>query len=208
MIGDQQGPGAATGVVVQDLLPSGYTFVSKTVFNGTYDETTGVWTVGKLSLNQNATLFVNATVNATGNYDNVATRTASTPTDPNSGNDTRDGDGDAVAGGGHRDVDDDRQRDADDRRGRSQFVIGATNNGPGAATGSWCRTCCRRDIPSGRRRCSTALTMRPPVCGQWATSRQPDAPLLINATIKSTGAYNNVATRTASNACDTNGRQR
>ena len=36
----------AQGVVVQDLLPSGYTFVSKAVYNGTYDEATGVWTVG------------------------------------------------------------------------------------------------------------------------------------------------------------------
>src|SRR5205814_1566453 len=82
------GPGAASGIVVQDLLPTGYTFVSKTVFNGTYDETTGVWSVGSLTLGQTGTLVVNATVKVTGPYNNTATRTASTPTDPNAGNDS------------------------------------------------------------------------------------------------------------------------
>ncbi len=80
------GPGVASGVVVQDLLPSGYTFVSKAVFNGSYDEATGVWTVGGLNLNQIATLSITATVKTTGSYDNTATKTASTPTDPNAGN--------------------------------------------------------------------------------------------------------------------------
>ena len=82
------GPGAAAGVVVQDLLPAGYTFVSKGVYNGSYDEATGVWTVGNLSLNQQATLVINATVKATGPYNSTATRTASTPTDPAAANDS------------------------------------------------------------------------------------------------------------------------
>jgi uncharacterized repeat protein (TIGR01451 family) len=81
------GPGAASGIVVQDLLPSGYTFVSKTVFNGNYDETTGVWAVGGLSVNQVGTLLINTTVNSTGAYNNVATRTASSPSDGNNAND-------------------------------------------------------------------------------------------------------------------------
>ena len=80
--------------MVQDLLPAGYTFVSKTVFNGRYNEATGVWTVGNLSLNQTATLVINATVKATGPYNNTATKTASTPTDPNAANNSCDGDGD------------------------------------------------------------------------------------------------------------------
>ncbi len=82
------GPGVATGVVVQDLLPSGYTFVSKIPYNGSYDETTGVWTVGPLSLNQIGQLVIYATVKASGSYNNTATRTASTPADPVAANDS------------------------------------------------------------------------------------------------------------------------
>ena len=41
------GPDAATGVQVTDLLPAGLTFVSRaTASQGTYDDVTGVWTVG------------------------------------------------------------------------------------------------------------------------------------------------------------------
>ena len=71
---------------MQDLLPSGYTFVSKTVFNGTYDETTGIWSVGNITATGIAQIFINATVKATGNYTNTATRTASSPTDTVAGN--------------------------------------------------------------------------------------------------------------------------
>ena len=40
------GPDAATGIVVDDLLPSGTTFVSATASHGTYAQGTGVWTLG------------------------------------------------------------------------------------------------------------------------------------------------------------------
>ena len=42
----QPGPGAATGVQVTDLLPAGLTFVSATPSQGSYDNVSGVWTVG------------------------------------------------------------------------------------------------------------------------------------------------------------------
>jgi len=56
------------------------------VFNGSYDETTGVWNAGSIGSGGAALLIVRATVNATGNYTNTATRTASFPTDPVAGN--------------------------------------------------------------------------------------------------------------------------
>ena len=44
-----QGPDAATGVQVTDLLPAGLTFVSATPSQGSYISGTGVWTVGTVS---------------------------------------------------------------------------------------------------------------------------------------------------------------
>ena len=43
------GPDAATGVQVTDLLPAGLTFVGATPSQGSYDNVSGVWTVGTVS---------------------------------------------------------------------------------------------------------------------------------------------------------------
>ena len=50
------GPNAATGVTVTDKLPSGLKFVSAT--GGTYNATTGVWTIGNLANGATATLKI------------------------------------------------------------------------------------------------------------------------------------------------------
>jgi hypothetical protein len=81
------GPRDADGVVVNDLLPSGYTYVSSTVSTGTYNNVTGVWTIGNLNNGTNAALTITATVKATGNYANTATITGNQP-DPNPNNNT------------------------------------------------------------------------------------------------------------------------
>ncbi|MEI3790623.1 MULTISPECIES: DUF6923 family protein [unclassified Chryseobacterium] len=62
-----------TNVIVNDLLPSGYTYVSSTTSTGTYNSGTGVWTVGSLNAGASATLQVNAIVKSTGSYMNTAT---------------------------------------------------------------------------------------------------------------------------------------
>ena len=64
-----QGPSGATGVTVEDQLPSGYTFVSS---DGAYDANTGIWTIGGLAEGESTELNITATVNATGDYVNVA----------------------------------------------------------------------------------------------------------------------------------------
>ncbi|WP_213196748.1 DUF11 domain-containing protein [Cloacibacterium caeni] len=78
-----------SNVTVNDLLPSGYTYFSHTASTGTYVPGTGVWTIGNLNDQANATLTITAIVNATGNYNNTATiSTTSGIADPNTTNNT------------------------------------------------------------------------------------------------------------------------
>jgi len=66
------GPGAATGVVVTDELPNGYTYVSSDATVGTFDAATNTWTVGSLANSASATLTITARVLAAGDYINYA----------------------------------------------------------------------------------------------------------------------------------------
>ena len=79
IVANNQGPSTATGVNVNDLLQTGYTFVSSTVTAGTYDNVTGVWAIGNLADGTIQTLTVTATVKATGNYANTATISGAQP---------------------------------------------------------------------------------------------------------------------------------
>ena len=74
------GPTNATGVTIKDLLPNGLTFISaNTNGTGTYNPTTGIWTIGNLNNGQNATLTITATVN-NGNTNNTIINTATLQT--------------------------------------------------------------------------------------------------------------------------------
>ena len=42
------GPARVTGLVVQDLLPAGLSFVSASASQGSYADATGAWTIGTL----------------------------------------------------------------------------------------------------------------------------------------------------------------
>ena len=56
------GPSTAENVVVYDVLPSGVIFGSSTASQGSYDENTGVWTVGTINSGSSATLGITVTV--------------------------------------------------------------------------------------------------------------------------------------------------
>ncbi|MDT0558503.1 gliding motility-associated C-terminal domain-containing protein [Ichthyenterobacterium sp. W332] len=90
------GPDAATGVEVVDLLPIGFDFILFSATSGTYDETTGLWTVGTVGAGETESLFIDVLVNApTGapnEYLNIAEVTASDVIDPNSTPNNDDGD--------------------------------------------------------------------------------------------------------------------
>ncbi|MDQ6473090.1 gliding motility-associated C-terminal domain-containing protein [Flavobacterium sp. LHD-80] len=78
------GPQETNGVIVTDLLPSGYTYVSYSATNGTYNPITGLWTIGILPVSTSHTLQITATVNPSGDYVNIAEVTTSTVPDPDS----------------------------------------------------------------------------------------------------------------------------
>lgn len=78
------GPQEANGVTVTDLLPSGYTYVSYSATTGSYNPTTGLWTVGNMPVSDSYTLQITALVNDSGNYTNSAEITASSQPDPDS----------------------------------------------------------------------------------------------------------------------------
>jgi len=78
------GPDPATGVEVTDHLPSGFTYVSSAPSQGTYDNTTGIWSIGNLAVNATVTLTMTVTVNASGTYVNMAQISASSLIDPDS----------------------------------------------------------------------------------------------------------------------------
>ena len=63
-VGSQECTSRATGVEVTDLLPSGVTYVSRTLTQGTYSSGTGVWVVGSVASGGSATLTLTATVDA------------------------------------------------------------------------------------------------------------------------------------------------
>src|SRR5204862_534750 len=81
------GPSTATSVQVSDSLPTGLTFVGATPSQGSYDATTGIWTVGTLAAGAIQTLTLQASVGsaATGGATNTATVSSAT-FDPTSAN--------------------------------------------------------------------------------------------------------------------------
>jgi uncharacterized repeat protein (TIGR01451 family) len=80
------GPDEATGVVVNDGLPSGLTFVSATVSEGTYDPTSGTWEVSQIAPGHTQTLTITALVASHRGQVNTAAVTHSDQFDPNLAN--------------------------------------------------------------------------------------------------------------------------
>ena len=79
------GPDDATGVTVQDALPSGLTYVSST--GGSYDSSSGAWTVSALANGMTSALTIVARVTRTGMMTTTATISGD-QSDPVSGNNT------------------------------------------------------------------------------------------------------------------------
>ena len=83
------GPATTTDVRVRAAFPAGYTFTAKSAFAGSYDETTGIWTIGPMVNGAGVSLAIVGTVNGTGPYDLTATIIETSTPDPNLANNTR-----------------------------------------------------------------------------------------------------------------------
>ncbi|MEI6575201.1 MAG: Ig-like domain-containing protein, partial [Bacteroidota bacterium] len=83
------GPSAATGITVTDVLTSGYTYVSNTTPTvGSFTYSSGIWNIASLANGGTATLTITATVNISGNYTNTATVGTPNQTDRDLSNNT------------------------------------------------------------------------------------------------------------------------
>ncbi len=85
------GPNNTTGVIVDDLLPAGTTFVSYTASQGIYTSGSGLWDIGAVNKLDSVTLDITATLNVgTGGstITNTASLNSSGLSDPNSPNDS------------------------------------------------------------------------------------------------------------------------
>jgi len=81
------GPSGALNVVVTDLLPNGYTYVSHTTLEGTFDNITGIWQIGDIAYPGSASLVINVQVNLPGgNYLNKVKITSYDTFDPDTEN--------------------------------------------------------------------------------------------------------------------------
>ncbi|MEC4003026.1 DUF11 domain-containing protein [Flavobacterium sp. SUN052] len=80
------GTGDSVSTQVNDLLPTGYTYVSDNG-GGAYNSASGVWTIGNLANGASTSIQITASVKGTGNYNNSASVSGAL-TDPNSANNT------------------------------------------------------------------------------------------------------------------------
>ena len=88
LVATNNGPSDGTGIIVTDLLPSGYTYVSATPpAETTYTAATGIWNIGALTNGSSSTLTITARVNGSGIYTNSAT-ISGTENDAVTGNNT------------------------------------------------------------------------------------------------------------------------
>jgi uncharacterized repeat protein (TIGR01451 family) len=192
--GINDGPGLATDVVINDLLPAGLGLVSFTPSVGAYDPATGNWTIPSLPLGpppQPATLTVVATVDTAAVFTNAATLTALRQPDTNPANNTASVTLNPVAP--TTDVAVNLFVDSPTVRvGQSAiFTISATNNGPQPATGVTIR-----DILPSRLQFVSTDGAYNPADGIWTVgSLAVGQTVSVNITVQATaiGSFQNTA---------------
>jgi uncharacterized repeat protein (TIGR01451 family)/gliding motility-associated-like protein len=181
------GPSNATGVKALDKLPSGYSYVSDNG-NGSYNSSTGEWTIGSLNNGASVSINITAIVDAFGDYLNLATVTGDQH-DPDGDNDT---DGVTLTNLSNLSISKTVDNSSPNIGETVVFTITVKNNGPSNATGVKVID----NLPSGY-----TLVSAVPSVGSWANpewivgtlSNGSSASILITATVNASGDYTNVA---------------
>ncbi|OYT16433.1 MAG: hypothetical protein B7C24_07880, partial [Bacteroidetes bacterium 4572_77] len=184
------GPDNATGVVLTDILPTGYTYVSDDGA-GDYVSATGIWTIGALVNGASVSLNISCSVLNSGTYTNTATVTGN-EADPDGTNNM-----DSVTPVPFLDADLAIVKTVDNATpnvgGNVVFTLSVTNNGPSDATG----VAVIDNLPTGYTYVSDNGTGDYiPATGIWtigSLANGANTTLQITCTVNATGDYTNSA---------------
>jgi uncharacterized repeat protein (TIGR01451 family) len=130
------GPAQATTVSLTDLLPAGVTYSSDTPSQGAYVNGTGVWTVGTIDSGANATLDIQATVDAGTSGSTITNTVTVVNLDQTDSNVTADDLSEDITVNNNTDLAVSKTVDnnAPDEGATITYTITVTNNGPAQAT--------------------------------------------------------------------------
>jgi uncharacterized repeat protein (TIGR01451 family) len=202
------GPADATGVVVREILATGYQNgpVPWSASQGTLDLASGYWTVGSLASGATATLTRNLIVLATGTYNQLYSLIASEPTDPNDANDIANvrptplTDADIGVTATASTV-------APDIGDTVTFTVTVTNHGPAAATGVVVKEIFAdgyQNAPAPWSASQGTLDLGPGYWSVGSLASGASATLTRRLIVLSTGTYNQVYSLIASEPTDLN----
>ncbi|NLR77329.1 T9SS type A sorting domain-containing protein [Chitinophaga eiseniae] len=206
-----KGPATATGIVVTDVLPAGITFGQAIPSAGTYDHTTGKWSVSALNSGQQDSLTITGTVTQPGTITNTAEVTASDVPDPDSspgnGVPTEDDQSSVTIQVLVQTADLELTKQADKTQysvgDQVTFTIHLINKGPGTAPGIVVTDVLPAGITFGQVIASVGSYDN--ITGKWSVSALDSgqqATLTITGTVTQPGTITNTAEVTASGVPD------